>query len=61
MDNFKYFAIDYGLRGHSLLYWCIYMRLGRIDLGVIYLTKKIIKYGVFQNKAKCLYLNTLYQ
>ena len=48
--------------GSSLpLIFCIHVRYGPIYWGAIYLAKKIIRYGTFQNKGKCLYFNTPYQ
>ena len=52
--------LSYG-GGYSLLYQCIYVRSWPIYQGVIYLAKKITRYGVFQNKGKCLYFITPFQ
>ena len=56
-----YIAIYPPQGGHSLLYWCIHVRSRPIYWGAIYLAENIIRYGVFQNKGKCLYFNTPYQ
>jgi hypothetical protein len=37
------------------------VRSGLIYRGAIYPAEKIIRYGIFQNKGKWLYLNTSYQ
>ena len=50
----------YDLGGHSLLYWCIHVRSRPIYRGIIYLAKKIKRYGISQNKDTFLYFNTPY-
>jgi hypothetical protein len=46
-------------RGGALpLIFCIHVHSGPIYWGAIYLAKKIIRYGIFQNKGKCLHFNT---
>jgi hypothetical protein len=43
------------LGGALPLIFCIHMHSGPIYWGAIYLVEKIIRYGIFQNKDKCLY------